>query len=105
MLHVLVGYHIVVRWSSIADLSWDCSFKSLTIICNHSFLNVCLFVCLFFDTANVSMPRDDTLPPTHKKKFRLRIFFCFNPCTEFGPPSFFLSFPLFRREHKRDLIG
>src|SRR4029434_1308189 len=23
---------------------------------------------------------------------------------EFGPPSFFLSFPLFRREHKRDLI-
>src|SRR4029434_7412063 len=57
---MLVPYCSEVEYyCTIADLSWDCSFKSLTIICNHSFLNVCLFVCLF---ANVSMP-----PPPHRQ--------------------------------------
>src|SRR4029434_3946436 len=53
-------YHIVVRWSTIADLSWDCSFKSLTIICNHSFLNVCLF--FVFLTLQMC-PCHRTIPP------------------------------------------
>src|SRR4029434_8255145 len=62
-------YHIVVRWSTIADLSWDCSFKSLTIICNHSFLNVFFF---FFWT-----------PPKHthtqKKSSGSGFLFALNP--------------------------
>src|SRR4029434_3640710 len=76
-----------------------CPFLGLQFQKSHhnlqSFISKCLFVCLFvFLFANVSTPRDDAPPshsPTHQKKFRLRIFFCFNPCTilseDARPPS------------------
>src|SRR4029434_11287790 len=76
-------YHIVVRWSTIADLSWDCSFKSLTIICNHSFLNVCLFVFLTLRMC----PCHGTIPPLpHTKNssgsgfFLLCVCLCVGAC-------------------------
>src|SRR4029434_1989657 len=73
---LLLKYGIWVLYTplTITDLSWDCSFKSLTIICNHSCLNGCLFVWFFYP-ANVSMPREDT-PPSHThKKVQAQDFF------------------------------